>query len=451
MPNSIPLYPVADLNHAKQIANSINAAADTWLMNAGFKADAFSYLAIPHTDGSIAAVLAGMNPSAPLQALAALPKVLPAGHYQLSTELDAEWQQQAYLGWLLGSYEFSRYQKSNQQLATLEIPANHIGNSEQLAAATALVRDLINTPTDDMGPAHLQTACEQVAASFGAEAYTIIGDDLEEHYPAIHAVGRASHRPPRLIRLSWGDPEHPKIAIVGKGVCFDTGGLNIKTGAGMRKMKKDMGGSAHALALAQLVMAAQLPIRLEVYIPAVENAIAGNAYRPGDVIATRKGLSVEIGNTDAEGRVILADALQLASEHDAELIIDFATLTGAARVALGTDLPAFFCNDADVANDFHLLGDEIEDPIWPMPLYQPYMRLLNSDIADINNNASSAFGGCITAALFLQRFVDPDITWCHFDTYGWNDGNRPGRPAGGEAMGLRASFAYLLQRYGLSD
>jgi leucyl aminopeptidase len=270
---------------------------------------------------------------------------------------------------------------------------------------------------------------------------------LNQGFPAIHAVGRAAAREPRLIRMEWGDEDHPLLALCGKGVCFDTGGLNLKPAAGMGLMKKDMGGAAHVLALARLIMQAELPVRLLVLIPAVENSVSGNAYRPGDVIPTRKGLSVEIGNTDAEGRVILADALALACELEPDFVVDIATLTGAARIALGTDLPPVFASRAEVANAIVAAGEAVEDPMWAMPLYAPYKKLLKSEIADLNNMASTPMGGCITAALFLEHFVEPDTDWVHIDTWAWNQGSRPGRPPGGEAMCLRAMFHYLQQRY----
>jgi len=273
-------------------------------------------------------------------------------------------------------------------------------------------------------------------------------DLLTRKFPAIHVVGRASHREPRLLEMNWGDESHPLLVLCGKGVCFDTGGLNLKPGTGMALMKKDMGGAAHVLALARLIMQAQLPVRLMVLIPAVENSVSGNAYRPGDVIATRKGLSVEIGNTDAEGRVVLADALTYACEFEPDLVIDFATLTGAARVALGTDLPPVFSNDISIANEITAAGELEEDPLWVMPLYQPYKQLLKSPVADLNNIGKTPYGGCITAALFLEHFVTSETDWVHIDTWAWNQGTRPGRPVGGEAIGLRATFRYLKTRYG---
>jgi leucyl aminopeptidase len=314
--------------------------------------------------------------------------------------------------------------------------------------AQSLVRDLVNTPTEDMGPSELADAVIHAADQLGASASVIKGDDLlTENYPAVHAVGRAASRPPRMISLTWGEKDHPVLALVGKGVCFDSGGLDIKPASGMKLMKKDMGGAAHALALARLVIQYELPVRLLLLIPAVENSIAGNAYRPGDVVETRKGLTVEIGNTDAEGRVILADGLTRSCEEKPDLIIDFATLTGAARVALGTDLPPVFSNHLEIAQAITAAGERVEDPMWTMPLYQPYRTLLKSEIADLNNIASTGYGGCITAALFLEHFVEPDVPWVHIDTFAWNQTARPGRPVGGEALGLRSVFNYLRERY----
>ncbi len=443
---SIAIIPVTAEQYQSGLKSLTRAQLD-WLQSLDFSAEPGRFALLPDADGKLDAVLVAVNVDAPLQVLAGLPGQLPPGSYRLQCEHDEDWQCQAILGWQLGAYRFQRYQNSDRELASLLVPEAVQERVRRAAMSTRLVRDLINTPTEDMGPQQLELATRELADEFGAVVGVIAGADLESHFPAIHVVGRASHRAPRLLRLSWGDKSQPKIALVGKGVCFDTGGLNIKSGSGMLKMKKDMGGAAHALGLARMVMDARLPVQLEVYIPAVENAIAGNAYRPGDVIRTRKGLHIEITNTDAEGRIVLADALTLASEHEPELIIDFATLTGAARIALGSDLPALFSNDIELSEQLHGHGDELEDPLWPMPLYRPYLNMLKSNIADHVNSASSSFAGCITAALFLQQFVDPDISWCHFDTYGWNDGDRPGRPAGGEAMGMRASFAMLAQRY----
>ncbi len=448
----IPIHLVSNTKQAGKIARQLGKSAERWIHNNDFSGEAYSYCLIPDDKGELLAVLAGMNPASPLQALAALPRSLPAGHYALQGEFEDHWRSQAYLGWELAAYQFDRYNGDDKQnsRATLQHADGQSAHIDLQTDATRLVRDLINTPTEDMGPDQLQEETARIGRQYRAKFAVIEGEELEQGFPAIHAVGRASHRAPRLLRLSWGKKTNPGVAVIGKGVCFDTGGLNLKGGSGMRNMKKDMGGAAHALGLAQLVMASKLPVRMELYIAAVENAVSANAYRPGDVVSTRQGINVEIGNTDAEGRVILADALTLACEHQPELMIDFATLTGAARVALGPDLPALFSNDQQLRQELHVCGDEVEDPMWPLPLYQPYMRLLKSDIAHLSNNASSAFGGCITAALFLQQFTNNDIPWCHLDTYGWNEGSRPGRPAGGEAMGLRAAFRLLQNRYAAS-
>jgi leucyl aminopeptidase len=316
------------------------------------------------------------------------------------------------------------------------------------AEATALVRDLVNTPAADMMPENLAQSAQELAQRYNGEVKHIIGDELlEQNYPTIHAVGRASIHTPRLIDLTWGDNNHPKVTLVGKGVCFDSGGLDMKPAAGMRNMKKDMGGSAHVLGLAQLIMAYNLPINLRVLIPAVENAVSSNALRPGDVVTTRKGLTVEIHNTDAEGRLVLCDALCEAENDDPELIIDFATLTGAMRVALGTELPGFFSTNDEVAAGITLAGSKISDPVWRMPLYSPYDNLFSSTIADMTNCPTVPFGGAITAALYLQRFVGENTDWVHFDVMAFNTRHLSGRPLGGEAFGMRAVFDYLKSRY----
>jgi leucyl aminopeptidase len=307
----------------------------------------------------------------------------------------------------------------------------------------------VNTPTEHMGPSQLADAVIREADHFEAQTCIVAGEELlTANFPAIHAVGRASTREPRLVEMTWGDEDAPQLVLVGKGVCFDTGGLDLKSAAGMALMKKDMGGAAHALALARLVMENRLPVRLRLLISAVENSVSGNAYRPGDIIPTRKGLSVEIGNTDAEGRVVLSDALALACEASPDLVIDFATLTGAARIALGADLMPVFSNREEIARGIQQAGEEMEDPMWIMPLFQPYRKLIESPIADLNNSGKSSYGGCITAALFLEHFVEPEVPWVHIDTFAWNQSDRPGRPQGGEALSLRAVFHYLQSRYG---
>ncbi len=380
--------------------------------------------------------------------LAKLAETLPAGSYRA----DGEEIGPAALGWLLGQYRFDRYRKPADTGARvlLTTQAARIDETVRLAAATAQVRDLVNTGAGDLGPAELEAEAEALARRFGATVTVTRGDALASGYPMIHAVGRAAsrERAPRLIELAWGDPAHPRVAIVGKGVCFDTGGLDIKPASGMRLMKKDMGGAAHALALAGLVMAAGFKLRLHLLIPAVENAIAGDAFRPGDVLRTRAGLTVENTNTDAEGRLILGDALTRAGEERPELILDYATLTGAARVALGPDLPPLFTDDDGLAADLLAAGTELDDPLWRLPLWDGYDELLKSDIADLVNAPDGGFAGAITAALFLRRFVPAGAAWAHLDVFAWRPSAKPGRPKGGDAYGLRAAYRLLKQRYG---
>jgi len=380
--------------------------------------------------------------------LAKAAESLPEGRYRLASGAPGP----AALGWLLGQYGFERYKapptpKGPRILLTPQ--AARIDEAVGLAEATALVRDLVNTPAGDLGPAELEAAVREAAEGFGAEVAVTSGRALEEGFPMIAAVGRAATeaRAPRLIELEWGDRRHPRVALVGKGVCFDSGGLDIKPSSGMRLMKKDMGGAAHALALARLVMRFNLPVRLHLLIPAVENAVSGAAFRPGDVLRSRKGLSVEIGNTDAEGRLILGDALARAAEGGPELILDFATLTGAARVALGPDLPALFANDDALANALLEAGNAVADPVWRMPLWADYDEMFASDIADFGNAAEGGFAGAVTAALFLRKFVPEATPWAHFDTFAWRASARPGRPKGGDALGLRAAWAVLAGRY----
>lgn len=381
--------------------------------------------------------------------LARLAETLVAGSYRLIGLSPGD----AALGWLIAQYRFDRYRKADDERGPRVLLTGDVARIDQMvqaAEAIALVRDLVNTPAADMGPPHLEEAARSVAARFDARVDVTKGEELASGFPMIHAVGKAADRAfaPRLIALNWGREEHPRIAVVGKGVCFDSGGLDIKPSSAMRLMKKDMGGAAHALALAQMVMAANLPVRLHLLIAAAENAIGGNAFRPGDILASRKGLSVEIGNTDAEGRLVLGDALTLAGESTPQLILDFATLTGAARVALGPDLPALFANDDALADDLTATGASIDDPLWRLPLWDGYADMLKSDVADINNAGEGGFAGAITAALFLRRFVPDGTPWAHFDTFAWRPSAKPGRPKGGEALGLRAAFALLRNRYG---
>ncbi|MGK2924013.1 MAG: leucyl aminopeptidase family protein [Lysobacterales bacterium] len=448
----IPLRPVSGDGLQKWKASAA-PAQKTWVEESTFNASAGQFCALPGDTGSVAGWLSGMEKDGWLYQLAALPTALPAGVYRLDCDWTREQRLQASLGWGLAAYRFERYKANGKPRPLLLLDDDIAGDVRALCDAQTLVRDLVNTPTEHLGPAELAEAVRREAdAPDGAEYSVVTGDDLlTQDFPAIHAVGRASSRAPRLVELTWGDEDAPLLCLVGKGVCFDTGGLDLKPASGMALMKKDMGGAAHVLALARLVMGHPLPVRLQLLIPAVENSVSGNAYRPGDVIGTRKGLSVEIGNTDAEGRVVLADALAYACEGEPDLVIDFATLTGAARVALGADLPPLFANRAavaqGVAQGIQQAGDDIEDPLWTMPLWQPYRKQIESPLADLNNCSKSSYGGCITAALFLESFVAPGIPWVHIDTFAWNEANRPGRPMGGEALGLRAVFRYLQARY----
>ena len=371
---------------------------------------------------------------------------LPEGSYRLAEGAPGP----AALGWLLAQHRFDRFRSKVEEpeagprvLLTSE-PAR-IEETVRFAEATALVRDLVNTPAADFGPAELERAVRDLGEEAGAEVTVTAGRELTEGYPLIAAVGQGAseERAPRLIELEWGNPAHPRIAVIGKGVCFDSGGLDIKSSSGMRLMKKDMGGAAHALALARLIIGERLPVRLHLLIPAVENSVSGAAFRPGDVIRSRQGLFVEVDNTDAEGRLVLADALTKAVEAEPTRIVDFATLTGAARVALGPELPALFANDEDWARQMLDAASTTADPMWRMPLWQPYDEMLKSDLADLANSSNSPMAGCISAALFLKRFVPDGVPWCHLDTYAWRDTANPGRPKGGEALGLRATFAAL--------
>jgi leucyl aminopeptidase len=445
--NAIPILPVHASDYEEWLSNAPQRHRK-WLESAGFKAEPGQWCALPGANGRMEECIVGMEDHGWLYQLAGLPSVLPPGRYRLVSVWDKDQRIQASVGWGLASYTFERYVKSGKDKPVLCLEEDIAHIVEKVSSAQSLVRDLVNTPTEDMGPGEFAGEVIREAAEFDAEVDIVKGEDLlSENYPAIHAVGRAADRAPRFIRLTWGRKGAPLLALVGKGVCFDTGGLDLKPAAGMLLMKKDMGGAAHVLALARLVMQYKLPVRLMLLIPAVENSVSGNAYRPGDVIHTRKGLTVEIGNTDAEGRVVLADGLAYACEHKPDMVIDFATLTGAARIALGADLPPIFSNHLEIAQGIAEAGERVEDPLWVMPLYQPYKKLLKSDIAHLNNVSKSSYGGCITAALFLEHFVEPEIPWVHIDTFAWNQSTRPGRPVGGEALGLRAVFNYLRERY----
>jgi leucyl aminopeptidase len=429
-----------------------DAATREWLQANGFGGQPGAPLLVPGRDGSPPWALAAIADARDPLALAHLPSMLPPGSYRLAADSPATLEPGvALLGWGLGAYRFDRYVKPARAPARLVLDSADSESSEawSLLKASTLVRDLVNTPTEHMGPDELQAVVIRLGQAYGGRVDVIAGADLlAQNFPAIHAVGRASHRAPRLIELNWGDDTHPRLAIVGKGVCFDTGGLDIKPADGMRNMKKDMGGAAHAIALAKLVMARKLPVRLQLLVPAVENAIGPESFRPGEVLATRQGLSIEVDNTDAEGRLVLSDALTYAGEKKPQLLLDFATLTGAARIALGPDLPALYSNDERLAQDWLVAGDQARDPLWRMPLWRPYISYLKSSIADLANAGPSRMAGSITAAVFLDRFVAEGLSWGHVDVYAWNDSDRPGKPAGGEAQGLRAAWAMLKQRFG---
>jgi leucyl aminopeptidase len=426
----------------------LDANQRRWLEQTGFEPRPGRFALLPDASGKLARVLVAIDPAEPLAALAALPYALPAGSYHLAEQGALADSHLTALGWALGAYRFARYRKRDRAPATLAVPAADLAALAPLVDATARVRDLVNTPTEDMGPEHLADAIKQLGKAHKAKVREWVGEQLlAANFPTIHAVGRASHRAPRLVELAWGKASDPKLVIVGKGVCFDTGGLDLKPSDGMRNMKKDMGGAAHAIALAGLVMQAKLPVRLTLLVPAVENAVAGNAMRPGEVITTRAGHTVEVDNTDAEGRLILCDALAYGAEQQPDLMLDFATLTGAARVALGPDLPVLFANQDTVADQLLDAGRTVADPLWRLPLWRPYRKMLDSPVADFANAGPSRHAGAITAALYLERFVPDGMPWLHLDTYAWNDADRPGRPRGGEAMGLRATFAFLQGRY----
>lgn len=450
-PTGVPT-PITVLEEAAFAAWRDQAAAHVraWVDSIGFRAAKGKHCLIPAENGVLAAVVVGVSSRDDPWLLGALAKELPAGEYRLDGEWDTGTLERATLGFSLGAYGFDRYKKEEPSAQARLVVSEQCSAARilNLAQAIFLVRDLVNTPAQDMMPEDLASASVTLAGTFGAELREVVGPDLLEHnYPAIHTVGQASAHAPRLIDLTWGDAAHPKVTLVGKGVCFDSGGLDIKPAQGMRLMKKDMGGAAHALGLARMIMAAPLPVRLRVLIPAVENAIAGNAYRPGDVVRTRSGVTIEIDNTDAEGRVVLSDALAEADAAGPALIVDFATLTGAARVALGTELPGMFSSEQPVADAILAAAAKVSDPVWQLPLHSAYEKLIDSKIADISNSGATPYGGAITAALFLKRFVGRDTPWVHFDVMAWNTSTKPGRPEGGEAMGLRAVFDYLSTRF----
>lgn len=447
--SSIPVH-VVSTQTWPAFRDQLSLAHRSFAQALGFVARSGQHCVLPNQDGAPAIILLGTetgtrrrDPFGP----ARLATLLPPGDYTLGGEIDDP--ALAALGWLLQGYRFDRYRKPSPPRMRLCLPEGVDGEEVSLIAESAmLARDLINTPANDLGPGEIEAAIRKVAAECNATVSSIVGDDLiARNFPMIHAVGRASPRAPRLIDLSWGDPAHPKITLVGKGVAFDTGGLNLKPDSSMLLMKKDMGGAAAAIATARMIMLAKLPVRLRLLVPAVENAVSGNSFRPGDVLASRKGLFVEIGNTDAEGRLILADALALADEEAPELLIDFATLTGAARTALGPELPPFYTHDEGLADEIARIGMAVNDPVWRLPLWAPYDALLESKIADVNHISSGGMAGSVTAALFLNRFVEKTQSYAHFDIYAWTPSAKPGRPEGGECQGARLIYALAKQLY----
>jgi leucyl aminopeptidase len=439
---SIPLRVISKADLGKQAAKTMAAAKAQ-----GFEASPLSLLFMTDTAGEISEILVG-EPSAEADAFAlgSIASRLPTGHYRFEPESVAS--DLAALGWCLELYKYDPYRPAAVKAATLQCPKS-VNRNAVLSAANAsyMVRDFINAPANLFGPDELEAAARKIVSRHKAKVTVVKGKSLARDFPLIHVVGAASPRAPRLIDFTWGKTTAPKVTLVGKGVCFDTGGLDIKPSSGMILMKKDMGGAANVLGLASMIMEAKLNVRLRVLIPAVENSIAGNAFRPGDVFKTRKGLTVEIGNTDAEGRLVLCEALTLADEEAPDLLLDMATLTGAARVALGPDLPPFYTDDTKLAASIAHHANVENDPLWQLPLWKPYNAMIESAIADINNAGAGGFGGSITAALFLKRFVERAKSYVHFDIFGWVPTPKPGRPKGGEAQAMRALFAVIKERY----
>jgi leucyl aminopeptidase len=445
---TVPVVPVTRKQFSG-MARQLNPTVRRWLSANSFESESGKHVAIPASDGGLERVLWGLGnggpPSDPF-AFGRLARLLPAGTYRVEGDLPD--RDLAALGWVLESYAFTKYRSNGHRPARL-VCASPADRSKVILGADAhyLARDLINTPSSDMGPAELAAAARDLAHRHGAKFRLIVGRALERDFPLIHGVGKASTRAPRLIDFTWGSSRAPKVTLVGKGVCFDTGGLDIKPASNMLLMKKDMAGAACVLALAHMIMSSKLAVRLRVLIPAVENAISGNAFRPGDVLHSHKGLKVEIGNTDAEGRLVLADALALADREKPDLMVDMATLTGAARVAVGPDIAPYYTRSDELARELDRHGSAVADPVWRLPLWDPYLAMMESRIADINNAAESSFAGSITAALFLHRFVENARNYIHFDIFGWVPTARPGRPKGGEAQAVRALYALISSRY----
>ena len=444
---AIPIWFVTAANYP-EVRERLSAGVRAFADAAGFEPKPGQYLALPG-EGGLGGILFGIEAADDAKDLflpGRLPQLLPDGVYRFGN--DPHDARLAALAFALGTYRFTRYRKAEARKVKLDLPQSiDREDLERIVEAVTLTRDLVNTPANDMGPAELEDAVRALGEQHGADVKSVVGDDLlRKNFPLVHAVGRAADRAPRLIDLKWGEADHPRVTLVGKGVCFDSGGLDIKPDASMLNMKKDMGGAATALALAHMVMSRKLKVRLRVLIPAVENSISGAAFRPRDVYASRKGITVEIGNTDAEGRLILADALTLADEDKPELIADFATLTGAARVALGPELPPFFTDDDELAAALMRHAASQNDPLWRLPLWRPYEAMLESKVADINNVGSGGQAGAITAALFMRRFVTAK-SWVHFDVFAWTPAAKPGRAEGGECQAARALYALLAERY----
>ncbi len=444
-----PIHVVSKANYKSWLKRQ-NKTAQKWLANLNYQPGGLAAATLPGANGDIAGAIVTYDELS-VWTMAGLPLSLPPGSYAIANQNDFTGPQLSdlCLGWSMGAYQFTRYKRARKTPASLAAPKNI--DAHKLSAtsqAVYLIRDMVNTPAEDMGPENLGQIATNMARQNGGKIKITVGDQLlTQNYPLIHAVGRAAPQEPRLIDLTWGNPKHKKLVLVGKGVCFDTGGLDIKNDANMLIMKKDMGGAAHALGLAHMIMQLNLPVNLRVMIAAVENSIASNAFRPLDIIKSRQGMTVEIGNTDAEGRLVMADCLWEGSQAKPDMMIDFSTLTGAARVALGPELPALFSNDDALLVDAIRFGRDNDDPMWPMPLWKNYRTMLDSKTADINNSSNSSFAGCITAALFLQEFVLPGTSWIHLDLYAWNANDRPGRPQGGEAMTIRGLFSLLQARY----
>ena len=455
MTDAIPIY-LTGPDDLDAVLDALPAEAAAWARRHGFRAGAGEAITLPAPDGGIAGVAVGLG-EASVRARTRFPlgkfaRSAPEGRYRLATPLDPEAAAHAALGWDLGQYRYTRYKGRARPPRVLETPAGvDRAHVDAMVAGSVLARDLINTPANDMGPEALEDAARALAQAQGAAVSVTTGDDLlKANLPLIHAVGRAAAQAPRLIELLWNGERGksaPEIALVGKGVCFDTGGLDLKPAAGMRLMKKDMGGAANILGLAKMIMLEGLPVRLRVLIPAVENSVGGNAFRPGDILTSRKGPTVEVNHTDAEGRLVLADALTLACEGKPDMVLDIATLTGAARVALGPDLSPFFTDDEALAADIADAARRGADPVWRMPLWPPYEADIEPASADLDNAPAGGLAGAITAALFLRRFVARQ-PWAHFDIYGWAQKDLPGRPKGGEAQACRAAFEMLCKRYG---